>query len=230
MTDRDRTRHRALGALAAVVALALGVGVILAAGAYAAARMIGLTDGGGQPATAHVASAPHRTEPSSTPSAATSPSAKASVSTSPSSTSPSPAAHHQDAAAQAASQRQQARRQEARRRAQQRAARRQHRHRQARHHHHRHQRATGTVTLHASRTRVRPMGRVDLGGRCGCRSGTTLVVQRLEHGHWARFPATATASRGRFRTWVMTGRHGANQFRVVAPGGGVSNPVTIMVG
>ena len=85
------------------------------------------------------------------------------------------------------------------------------------------------MTLHASQTRVRPMARVDLGGRCGCRSGTTLVVQRREAGHWTRFPASATASNGRFHTWVMTGRQGPNQFRVVLPGGPASNPVTITV-
>jgi hypothetical protein len=227
MADPDRIRNRALGALAAVVAVALGVGGILAIGAYATARFAGLTDNsGGQSGTAHaVAAAPPRA-PSPTPASGNSTGAGDS------------SGHHQDAAQQAGHRDRPTRRQHAqpqqRSRAHQRHQR-AHRHahsqvrRHQQHRRHRHQAPVGAVTLHASQTRVRPMARVDLGGRCGCRSGTTLVVQRREAGHWTRFPASATASNGRFHTWVMTGRQGPNQFRVVLPGGPASNPVTITV-
>lgn len=216
MADGEHVRERALGALAAVVALALGVSVLLAAGAYAAARMVGLTgDGGEQPTTQAVATPSH--SPSATPSA--SPRV-------PAAGSPSQAAQptRQPKPHRPAQHQQQTRPDRQHRKPQAHAR----RHRQ--HRRHRQQQATGTVSLHAAQTRVRPMARIDLAGRCGCGSGTTLVVQRLEHGHWSRFPATATASGGRFHTWVMTGRSGANQFRVVVPGGRASNPVTITVG
>ena len=229
MADGEHIRHRAIGALAAVVGLALGLGVVLAAGAYAAARMVGLTDDGDQQATA-----PAVQTPSGPPSASAAASRRPTAAPSPSST-----GHHEDATSKDgrggqqaqpspqhrhAQHRQQARPDRQQHQRSQRQARRHHRHRRPRQ-----QPATGTVTLHAAQTRVRPMGRVDLDGRCGCRSGTTLVVQRLQHGRWSRFPATATASRGRFHTWVMTGRRGSNQFRVVVPGGRVSHPVTIVV-
>ncbi len=204
MAHPDRIRDRALRALAVVVAVALGVGAILAVGAYAAARMAGLTDGGHRPpaqaAPATPSRAPSATEPTSgKPTAAGS----------------TPARVHQAHAAQQSAHRRPRRHSTAHRR---------------RHQHHRHRAATGTVTLRATRARVQPMSRVDLSGRCGCRSGTTLVVQRRAHGHWSRFPATATASHGRFHTWVMTGRRGPNRFRVVLPGGPASSPVTITVG
>lgn len=228
MPEPHRIRGRALGALAAVVAVALAVGGILAVGAYAAARMAGLTDTtGGHSVTARgVAAAPTRapSRPASQPTDSADAHAHA--------------AQPQSDAAQPTPQRspqQPDRHAQPAGHAQQRHA--QHRHAQQRHpraqrahqHRRRHQSTGGTLTLHAQRTRVRPMGRIDLGGRCGCRSGSRLMVQRLEHGHWARFPASATAYRGRFHTWVMTGRRGANEFRVVLPGGGASNPVTITV-
>ena len=217
MADGDHVRERALGALAAVVALALGVSVLLAAGAYAAARMVGLTGDDGHQPTAQAAAAPSRS-----PSGPASPHQTATAAPSPS------AGRHQDAASsQAAKPGPETHRPKAHQHAHQQT----HRpkaHQQ--HRRHRQQQATGTVTLHAAATRVRPMARIDLAGRCGCGSGTTLVVQRLEHGHWSRFPATATASGGRFHTWVMTGRSGPNQFRVAVPGGRASNPVTITVG
>jgi hypothetical protein len=221
MADRDHVRERAFGALAAVVALALGVGVVLAVGAYAAARMVGLTGGSGQQPTARPVAAASR---------APSPTGHASRTPSPT-PSPSSAKPKVSAAAQSAHDQQPRRKQQAHaaphqhRRAHRHAHTRRHQH----HRRHRQQRASGTVTLHASASRVSPMARVDLDGRCGCGSGTTLVVQWLEHGQWSRFPATATASGGRFHTWVMTGRHGVNRFRVVAPGGHASNPVTITV-
>jgi len=194
MSDPDRVRGRALRALAAVVAVALGLSGILAVGAYAAARMAGLTaDSGGHRGTAQAGpAAPSRAS---------------------STTAPTGRPHGQPDA-----QRQQSHADHVR-----------HHQHQGHHRHHRHRPSTGAVTLHAAQARVHPMSRVDLGGRCGCRSGTTLVVQRLEHGHWSRFPASATASRGRFHTWVMTGRPGPNRFRVLLPGGPASNPVTITV-
>ena len=219
MADRDHVRERAFGALAAVVALALGVGVVLAVGAYAAARMVGLTGDGGHHPTARPVAAASR---------APSPTTHASHTPSPA-PSPSSTKHQADTANRPAHD-QQTRHP---RRKQVRADQQQHRHSHARRHQHhrrhRHRQAGGTVTLRASASQVRPMARVDLDGRCGCRSGTTLVVQRLEHGHWSRFPSTATASGGRFHTWVMTGRQGANTFRVAVPGGNASNPVTITV-
>lgn len=217
MADGEHVRERALGALAAVVGLALGVSVLLAAGAYAAARLVGLTDNGGHQAPAQAAAAASH---------APSPTAHASRKPSPA-PSPSATKHQTAAPSQAAHDQQTHHPQREQARADRQQHRRAHRHSHARRH--QHQRARGTVTLHTSASRVQPMARVDLNGRCGCGSGTTLVVQRLEHGQWSRFPATATASGGRFHTWVMTGRPGPNQFRVVAPGGHASEPVTITI-
>jgi len=237
--DRTRTRRRALGALAAVVAGALAVGGILAVGAYAAARMAGLTDNtGGHPAAAHGVAAPSR-PPSATHSSAQAPTSAGS----PSATAHQAARPAQQPATQKPSDGL-ARQRDGDRKTPHKHARPQHQHaQQARQHRNRHQHqhqrgphqhrrpraASGALTLSAARTRVRPMGRIDLAGRCGCRNGTRLVVQRLEHGRWARFPASATAYHGRFHTWVMTGRRGPNEFRVVLPGAGASDPVTVTV-
>jgi hypothetical protein len=98
-----------------------------------------------------------------------------------------------------------------------------HRHHARRHH--------GQLTLTVSRRHVSPMGRVDLGGRYAGHDGATLVVQRREAGHWSRFPVSVTVRGGSFRTWVASGQHGPNTFRVLDPATGrVSGSVTVVVG
>jgi hypothetical protein len=75
------------------------------------------------------------------------------------------------------------------------------------------------------------MGRINLFGRYPGHSGSQLAVQRMEGGHWGRFPVSVTVRGGRFRTWVASGRNGPNQFRVVDTGAGRASPtVTVVVG
>ncbi|MGZ4444604.1 MAG: hypothetical protein ACXVXC_15685 [Nocardioidaceae bacterium] len=74
------------------------------------------------------------------------------------------------------------------------------------------------------------MGRVNLWGRYPGHGGAYLVVQRLEAGHWHRFPVSTTVRAGRFHTWVASGRRGPNRFRVLDPRSGRrSAPVTVRV-
>lgn len=92
------------------------------------------------------------------------------------------------------------------------------------------QQARQRLTLSVDRQHVGRMGRVHLFGRYSGHAGTVLVVQRLEHGRWARFPVTVVVRDGRFRTWVASGRPGPNRFRVRDPGAHrPSTPVTVTV-
>ena len=89
----------------------------------------------------------------------------------------------------------------------------------------------GRLTLSAHPRHVRPMGRIDLVGSYRGHGGAHLVVQRRIGGHWRRFPVSTTVRGGRFRTWVSSGRHGKNLFRVRdTRTGAVSPAVTVVVG
>jgi hypothetical protein len=75
------------------------------------------------------------------------------------------------------------------------------------------------------------MGRVNLYGSYPGHNGSRLAVQRLEGGHWSGFPVSVTVRGGHFRTWVASGRHGVNKYRVVNPAThAASGTVSVFVG
>ena len=184
-------RERIIGALGAVLAVALVIGLVAGAVAWGAVHATGLDD---QPAPAGDEAPSAPAEPPSSSSAA----------------SPSASPDEQQT-----------------READPRAARPETGSAKHRHHARKHQ----ALTLTASSRHVSSMGRVDLGGRYPGHSGATLVVQRREGGHWSRFPVSVTVRGGSFHTWVASGQHGPNAFRVLDPATGrVSGSVTVVVG
>ncbi len=213
MADPQDWRTRAIGALGAVLAVALVVGGVVGAIAYGAARVTGLT-GGDQSAQATQAADPAsgakaRTTatPHPTPSRRTAHQGSRRASTTKQSEHATPSHSHS-------------------------SKRREHPRKHDKHKKQAHKKArSGPLTLNASPHHVGPMGRIDLTGRYPRHDGATLVVQRFKGGHWARFPVTARVRGGDFRTWVQTGHHGPNRFRVVDQGtGAASDPVTVRVG
>ena len=75
------------------------------------------------------------------------------------------------------------------------------------------------------------MQQIDLTGTYQAGEGAILQVQRFEDGAWVDFPVTVSVSGGTFATYVLTGRTGPNQFRVVdTDSEAVSNEVTVTVG
>lgn len=96
--------------------------------------------------------------------------------------------------------------------------------------HHPRQRTRDRLTIRADRHHVGRMGRINLSGRYRGHAGTILVVQRMEHGRWERFPVSVAVRGGRFRTWVASGRPGPNRFRVRDPRTHRrSAPVTVII-
>ena len=96
-------------------------------------------------------------------------------------------------------------------------------------HHKKHRRSR--LTLKARRHHVRPMGRIDLSGSYRGHGGARLVVQRRSGGRWRRFPVSTTVHHGHFHTWIASGRHGKNLFRVRDPRtGAVSSAVAVVIG
>jgi hypothetical protein len=67
------------------------------------------------------------------------------------------------------------------------------------------------------------------GGLSPARSGVSLIVQRLEDGHWRDFPAqTTTSGQGSYRVSLRSGRTGQQAFRIVSPGAdAISNEVRV---
>ena len=90
--------------------------------------------------------------------------------------------------------------------------------------------ATG-ISLSASQQSVSPMQQIGLTGTYQAGEGSILQVQRKESGAWSDFPVTVSVSGGTFATYVLTGRTGPNEFRVVdTDSDAVSNEVTVTVG
>jgi hypothetical protein len=86
------------------------------------------------------------------------------------------------------------------------------------------------ISLSASPTKVAPMQQIYLSGTYPGGEGRTLQVQRLESGSWNNFPTSASVSGGTFSTYVMTGQHGDNKFRVLdTDSGKKSNTVNVTV-
>jgi len=86
------------------------------------------------------------------------------------------------------------------------------------------------ISLSASQVSVSQMGRIDLTGTFPGGEGSVLRVQRLEDGTWEDFPITVSVSNETFSTYVQSGQPGPNRFRVKdSDSAKVSNPVTIKV-
>ena len=202
MAEPQDWRDRIVGALGAVVIVALAIGAIIGVLTYTVVRATGLDSSGSSGSAA--------TPPPAQQSAAPPPkrSATPSPTPTPTSTSPTPKAPATHKPAKAAKPTH-------------------HRHR---HHHHALRRAHA-LTLSASPRHVRAMGRVNLYGSYPGHNGSRLAVQRLEGGHWSGFPVSVTVRGGHFRTWVASGRHGVNKYRVVNPAThAASGTVSVFVG
>jgi hypothetical protein len=98
-----------------------------------------------------------------------------------------------------------------------------------------------SISLSAEQSSVSPSERIDLTGQLEPPvGGIELIVERsLDGGEWASFPeaddpvTVTTEDDGTFSTWVVTGRTGENQFRVVGKVGDEeleSEPVTVAIG
>jgi hypothetical protein len=194
-------RERVIGALGAVIAVALVIGAIVGVATYSAVHVAGLDDAEPQARSSPTAG----NSSSADNAAATSPETSAAPSSSPHPAQPTKTAKPQEHS---------------------RAS--HHRPHHRKHHRDRH---SGSLTLAASPGHTRPMGRINLFGRYPGHSGSGLAVQRMEGGHWGSFPVSVTVRHGRFHTWVASGRNGPNQFRVVDTGAGrASAAVTVVVG
>ncbi len=88
-----------------------------------------------------------------------------------------------------------------------------------------------TISLQAFPQRVGPNGRINLTGVYqGGGEGARLQVQRFES-KWVDFPVSTSVSGGVFKTYVYSGREGANRFRVVDTGTDrASNAVRVTIG
>jgi hypothetical protein len=97
-----------------------------------------------------------------------------------------------------------------------------------------HHRPQGSHGFHLSATpvSVRPMQRINLTGTYAGHDNMSIVVQSTQSGSWAPFAGvTAQVNLGTFQTYVMSGVHGTNKFRMFDPSTGkASNPVTVTVG
>lgn len=208
MGEPQDWRERVVGALGAVIVVALAIGAVVGAVTYGAVRVTGLAGADSPPQT----SLSGRHSPGHpAPAAASEPAAAPSQ---------APQATHTATSRQARE----------RQHADQRPRHRAHdnaRHRARKRDRHRHQ---VRLTLSANPHRVREMGRVNLWGRYPGHGGARLLVQRFKGGHWGRFPVTVTVRGGRFHTWVASGRRGTNRFRVLDPAARrVSPAVTVSV-
>jgi len=188
-------RERIVGALGAVLAVALVIGLVAGAVAWGAVHATGLDD---EPASSGPEAASTPAAPASSRSAASPSASPEKQTTRKADPAPTKTAHPETKPAK---------------------------------HRHGHRARHGHLTLTASRRHVSPMGRVDLGGRYPGHNGATLVVQRREGGRWSRFPVSVTVRGRSFHTWVASGHHGPNAFRVLDPASGrVSGAVTVVVG
>lgn len=89
---------------------------------------------------------------------------------------------------------------------------------------------TKGLRLSMSPLTVSPMQRINLTGTYGNHDGISLQIQRWENGSWSDFPTTAQVSLGTFATYIQSGTHGPQKFRVYDPGAHAgSNVVTITV-
>lgn len=97
---------------------------------------------------------------------------------------------------------------------------------------HRHQKTSHGFRLTATPSSVRPMQRINLTGTYPGHDNMSIEVQSTQSGHWAPFAGvTAQVTLGTFQTYVMSGVHGPNKFRMFDPSSGkASNAVTVTVG
>jgi hypothetical protein len=98
-----------------------------------------------------------------------------------------------------------------------------------------------SISLSAEQSSVSPNEKIDLTGTVQpAVGGVELIVERsLDGGEWGAFPDAAdpvtvtTDDDGTFSTYVVTGRNGENQFRLVGQVGDElleSEPVTVTIG
>lgn len=103
------------------------------------------------------------------------------------------------------------------------------------HHPRRHHKAAPAAKgfhLAATPVSVQPMQRINLTGTYPGHDNVSVEVQSMQTGHWAPFAGvTASVNLGTFQTYVMSGVHGPNKFRMFDPSTGkASNAVTVTVG
>jgi hypothetical protein len=98
-----------------------------------------------------------------------------------------------------------------------------------------------SISLSSAQSSISPSEQIDMTGQLEpAVGGVELIVERsLDGGEWSAFPdaddpvTVTTEEDGTFSTWVVTGRTGKNQFRVVGKVGDEqleSEPVTVTIG
>jgi len=75
----------------------------------------------------------------------------------------------------------------------------------------------GDIVLEVSPVIASPMERINLTGTYKGADNVQLQVQRFDDGTWNNFDAKTTVRVGTYATYIMTGRHGENRFRVFDP-------------
>jgi len=89
----------------------------------------------------------------------------------------------------------------------------------------------GEISLQAQQTDVASGERIYFSGVYPGGEGAILRVQRWENGGWAEFPASVGVTNGTFSSYVFTGVAGLNRFRVIdSDSGTVSNEIRVNVG
>lgn len=85
--------------------------------------------------------------------------------------------------------------------------------------------------LSATPVSVRAMERINLTGQWPGHDAVAVLVQRFESGEWVDFGVQVQIKLGTFETYVLTGREGANKFRLFDPNANTaSNEVSVTVG
>lgn len=90
--------------------------------------------------------------------------------------------------------------------------------------------AHGKLQLSVAPVIVQANDRINFTGRYPGQDAVTLQVQRFDGGSWSDFPVSARVTVGTFSTYIITGRHGDQRFRVIDKQAHVaSNPVRVTV-
>lgn len=90
---------------------------------------------------------------------------------------------------------------------------------------------TDGISLQAAASSVDSGERIYFSGVYPSGEGAVLQLQRFQDGAWVRFPATVNVTNGTFSSYLFTGQSGLNRFRVIDSDSGVaSNEIRVRVG
>lgn len=88
----------------------------------------------------------------------------------------------------------------------------------------------GDISLQAAANSVASGERIYFSGVYPGGEGAVLQVERFQDGGWVKFPATVNVTNGSFSSYLFTGQGGLNRFRVVnTDTGDASNEIRVTV-